>query len=193
MAVTKNRTPLLAAIVVIAALVAVLDFWTSAELIGSVPLYVPTRAVRRLRLEAVTLEHRGAVVVVLTIAAEFWGVNRPELANPLDSTVNRGLLIASLLTLATFIHLRIAREKTLRDSEERFRLLVESVSDYAIFMLDPKGIVTNWNIGAERIKGYKADEIVGQHFSRFYAEDDVHAGKCERELENAARVGRFED
>ncbi|MGZ4190445.1 MAG: PAS domain S-box protein, partial [Actinomycetota bacterium] len=80
----------------------------------------------------------------------------------------------------------------LRQSEERFRLIVESVGDYAIFMLDPNGIVTSWNLGAERIEGYRADEIVGQHFSRFYPEEEVRAGVCERELEEAARVGRAE-
>jgi PAS domain S-box-containing protein len=78
-----------------------------------------------------------------------------------------------------------------RSSEEQFRLLVESVVDYAIFMLDPNGIVTTWNLGAERIKGYRAEEIIGQHFSRFYLEEDVRAGLCDRELEQAAEVGRF--
>ncbi|HEY1696691.1 MAG TPA: ATP-binding protein [Polyangiaceae bacterium] len=84
-------------------------------------------------------------------------------------------------------------EEELRESEQRFRLLVESVADYAIFMLDPSGVVTTWNTGAQRIKGYRAEEIVGQHFSRFYPPDDVRAGKCEMELEGAAREGRYED
>jgi PAS domain S-box-containing protein len=84
-------------------------------------------------------------------------------------------------------------EEALRQSDERFRLLVESVKDYAIFMLDPTGHVATWNVGAERIKGYRADEIIGQHFSRFYPQDEVRAGKCEYELEVAAREGRFED
>jgi PAS domain S-box-containing protein len=79
------------------------------------------------------------------------------------------------------------------DTEEGFRLLVESVKDYAIFRLDPRGYVATWNIGAERIKGWRADEIIGQHFSRFYPEYDIRAGKCEMELEVAAREGRFED
>ena len=78
-------------------------------------------------------------------------------------------------------------------SEERFRLLVESVKDYAIFMLDPRGVVMTWNVGAERIKGYRADEIIGEHFSKFYPREDVIAGKCEMELEGATRDGRFED
>ncbi|HEX3775145.1 MAG TPA: PAS domain S-box protein [Polyangiaceae bacterium] len=84
-------------------------------------------------------------------------------------------------------------EESLRQAEERFRLLVESVKDYAIFMLDPGGHVTTWNAGAERIKGYRAGEILGKHFSTFYPKEDVAAGKCEMELEVAAREGRFED
>jgi len=77
-------------------------------------------------------------------------------------------------------------------SERRFTLLVQSVVDYAIFMLDPQGIVTNWNPGAERIKGYKASEIVGQHFSRFYTEEDRAAGVPARALATAANEGKFE-
>ena len=76
---------------------------------------------------------------------------------------------------------------------DTFRILVESVKDYAIFMLDPTGHVLTWNRGAERIKGYSADEIVGKHFSKFYPDEDVRAGKCDHELEVAARDGRFED
>ena len=78
-------------------------------------------------------------------------------------------------------------------TEERFRLLVETVKDYAIFMLDPRGRVATWNAGAERIKGYRAEQIIGEHFSIFYPPEDVAAGKCEMELEVAAREGRFED
>src|SRR6185503_13799491 len=87
---------------------------------------------------------------------------------------------------------RLAEEQR-RAAEERFQLLVESVKDYAIFILDPRGHVSTWNTGAERIKGYRAEEIIGSHFSRFYPEEDVRAGKCELELEGAARDGRFED
>jgi PAS domain S-box-containing protein len=75
---------------------------------------------------------------------------------------------------------------------KKFQLLVESVEDYAIFMLDPKGRVATWNAGAERIKGYQAREIIGHHFSRFYDEADVNSGVCEMELEVAEREGRFE-
>ena len=77
--------------------------------------------------------------------------------------------------------------------EMRFRLLVESVKDYAIFLLDPRGIVRSWNVGAENIKGYRADEIIGKHFSTFYPSEDVASGKCERELEIATDEGRFEE
>src|SRR5436190_16314207 len=78
-------------------------------------------------------------------------------------------------------------------NEELFRLLVNSVRDYAIFLLDPTGHITTWNAGAERIKGYRADEIIGRHFSVFYPAHEIAAGTCERELEIAAREGRFED
>ncbi|HEU4613886.1 MAG TPA: PAS domain S-box protein [Kofleriaceae bacterium] len=79
------------------------------------------------------------------------------------------------------------------EAEERFRLIIESVRDYAIFMLDAGGHVATWNIGAERIHGYRAEEIIGSHFSRFYPQEDVEAGKCEMELRAAAQDGRFED
>lgn len=82
---------------------------------------------------------------------------------------------------------------TLRRSEEGFRLLVESVVDYAIFRVSPEGIIETWNAGAERIKGYTASEIIGQHFSKFYPERDVQAGKCEWELDTAIEQGRFEE
>ncbi len=77
--------------------------------------------------------------------------------------------------------------------EERFRLLVESVKDYAIFILDPDGRVSTWNPGAERIKGYTASEIVGRHFSIFFPPEVAASGKCDEELEIAAREGRFEE
>jgi PAS domain S-box-containing protein len=81
----------------------------------------------------------------------------------------------------------------LRRSEERFRLLVDAVQEYAIFMLDLQGYVSTWNSGAQRIKGYAVSEIVGKHFSVFYPEEDIRSGKPERELEIAARDGRVED
>jgi PAS domain S-box-containing protein len=84
-------------------------------------------------------------------------------------------------------------ERDLRESEERFRLLVEGVKDYAILMLDPNGRVLSWNLGAERIKGYGVDEIIGRHYSIFYPAEDVSAGKPEINLRKAAAEGRIED
>ena len=78
-------------------------------------------------------------------------------------------------------------------SDELFRLLVASVTDYAIFLLDLNGVVSTWNAGAERLKGYRADEIIGEHFSKFYLDADIRAGKCEHELETALATGRFEE
>jgi len=88
---------------------------------------------------------------------------------------------------------RREHEEHLRHSEERFRLLVEGVSDYAIFMLDVNGNVATWNNGAVRIKGYRAEEIVGQHFRKFYPEDAVESGWPEHELQVATAEGRFVD
>jgi len=84
-------------------------------------------------------------------------------------------------------------EEALRESEKRFRLLVESVQDYAILMLDPEGRITSWNAGAERIKGYRADEIIGKHFSCFYPDEVRERGWPQRELQRASAEGRFED
>jgi PAS domain S-box-containing protein len=84
-------------------------------------------------------------------------------------------------------------EVRLRQSDEVFRLLVDSVKDYAIFLLDKDGRVATWNQGAERIKGYKADEIIGQHFSRFYPKEARESRWPERELEIAGKEGRFVD
>ena len=81
---------------------------------------------------------------------------------------------------------------TSHSDEGRYRMLVEAVTDYAIFMLDSTGIVTTWNPGARRFKGYEEFEIIGEHFSRFYTEKDRDAGLPARVLETAAREGKFE-
>jgi PAS domain S-box-containing protein len=86
----------------------------------------------------------------------------------------------------------LASTAQLEESERRFRMLVEGVVDYAIFMLDPGGTIVNWNPGAQRIKGYAPDEIIGQHFSRFYTEDDRANGVPQKVLESARRAGKFE-
>ena len=83
-------------------------------------------------------------------------------------------------------------ERDLASSEQQFQLLVQGVTDYAIYMLDPIGRITSWNAGAERIKDYSSPEIIGSHFSRFYTEEDRAAGIPEKGLETARREGRFE-
>jgi PAS domain S-box-containing protein len=87
---------------------------------------------------------------------------------------------------------RRAAQQALAETENRFRMLVDAVVDYAIYMLDPSGVITNWNTGAERMKGYTADEVIGHHFSRFYTKEDRAAGMPAMVLENARREGRYE-
>ncbi|KII33932.1 hybrid sensor histidine kinase/response regulator [Pseudomonas fluorescens] len=84
-------------------------------------------------------------------------------------------------------------EETLKRSEQQFRLLVQGVTDYALYMLSPEGRVSNWNQGAQRIKGYLPEEIIGQHFSIFYTPEDRELGEPQRALEIATREGRFEN
>src|SRR5215467_7532173 len=85
------------------------------------------------------------------------------------------------------------RQRDLFESERSFRLLVEGVADYALYMLDPTGVITSWNIGGQRIKGYSPEEILGQHFSRFYTEADRANGKPARALQIARDQGRYEE
>src|ERR1700744_1494105 len=84
-------------------------------------------------------------------------------------------------------------QRDLFESERSFRLRVENVADYALYLLDPAGIVTSWNIGGQRIKGYAPSEILGQHFSRFYTETDRANGKPARPLATAEQHGRYEE
>jgi len=100
--------------------------------------------------------------------------------------------VLSQLERATLAARRRA-EGMLAESEQRFRLMVESVVDYAIFMLDAQGRVASWNAGAERIHGYQAEEILGAYLDRFYLPEDIALGKPARELEVATAHGRFED
>ena len=101
--------------------------------------------------------------------------------------------IIGYLLIGTDNSARKQVEEQLRWTEESFRLMVESVTDYAIVMLDPQGRVVSWNSGAQRIKGYSAEEIVGQHFSRFYPSADIERGAPQRDLGVATAMGRFED
>ena len=113
------------------------------------------------------------------------------------------IVVTGLMLCAVLRQLEAARENLetrvrertalLAESERRFRLMVDSVVDYAIFMLDPRGNIASWNPGAERIKGYSAAEIIGEHFSRFYPPEEIERGKPALEIETASREGRFEE
>ncbi len=107
-------------------------------------------------------------------------------------TPERGSSSAEREGPATFVRRR-ASGAPLSDGDGLYRLLVESVRDYAIFALDPKGYIVSWNAGAQRFKGYKPDEIIGKHFSVFYPESDIAAGKPAWELMVAERDGQLED
>src|SRR5215471_11270493 len=89
--------------------------------------------------------------------------------------------------------LKMQSQPGLFESDRIFRLRVEGVDDYALYMLDPTGIITSWNIGGQRIKGYSSDEILGQHFSRFYTETDRANGRPARALRIAREQGRYEE
>ena len=115
-----------------------------------------------------------------------------------STIVVTGLMLSAVLTQLEMARENLetrVRERTalLAESERRFRLMVESVVDYAIFMLDPRGNIASWNPGAQRIKGYGAAEIIGEHFSKFYPPEEIAKGKPQWELEVASREGRFEE
>ena len=98
------------------------------------------------------------------------------------------IVVGSILVTASFRRLSRS-EQGLRESEERFRLMVSGIKDYAIFMLDPEGYVASWNQGAERLKGYRAEEIIGRHFSCFFRAEDARSGIPDSELEAALAEG----
>jgi PAS domain S-box-containing protein len=135
------------------------------------------------------------------------------------SIARRGFVLASLVVISSFmvalfllyVHFHLlnaqlaakekaeqraveayTREAALRGEEERFRIFVEAVKEYAILTLDSEGLVTSWNKGAERLKGYAASEVMGKHFCCFFTESDVRNGEPQRELDAAAREGRVE-
>ncbi|MGH8055958.1 MAG: PAS domain S-box protein, partial [Candidatus Entotheonellia bacterium] len=126
---------------------------------------------------------RGSVGVQPEAAAYPWNV-RLEYA---------GQAVASVLEQRGLRVRQQQAEVALSESEQRFQLLVENIQDYAIFMLDPAGRVISWNNGAERIKGYRAEEIIGQHFARFYTAEDRTKRKPARVLQRARAKGQFKD
>ena len=168
--------------------------YTAAEIIGShfSRFYaeedrrsgLPARALE-IALREGRLEHEGWRV--RKDGARFWAHEGMDaICAPDGSLLGFALVIRDLTR-------RRAAEEELRRSLEEFRLLVQSVTDYGIYMLDPEGNVATWNAGAQRIKGYTQEEIVGQHFSRFYTEEDRAAGVPQRALATALHEGRFEN
>ena len=109
----------------------------------------------------------------------------------IDPVIDQGAIIG-FAKITRDISEKKAADEALRESERRFRLLVQGVRDYAIYMLDPDGLVSNWNPGAQAIKQYTADEIVGRHFSVFYTPEDRERGEPARALATALREGKFE-
>jgi PAS domain S-box-containing protein len=144
---------------------------------------LPARALRTSELEG-KFENEGWCV--RKDGTRFWA---SVVIDPIRGT--DGKLVGFSKVTRDLTERRIAEEH-LRASQQQFRLLVEGVTDYAIYMLSPTGHVTSWNPGAQRIKGYAPEEIIGSHFSRFYTAEDQKNGEPERALEIAARVGRFE-
>ena len=120
------------------------------------------------------------------------GTERPVADSGAPIRDATGAMRGAVLVFRDVTEERLA-EEALRQSEQKLRLMIESVRDYAIYMLDADGHVASWNPGAERLKGYRAEEIIGSHFSRFYIPEDARAGKPQRELEIAAVQGRCED
>ena len=110
----------------------------------------------------------------------------------IDPVRDAGGALIGFATITRDLSGRQTAEDALRNSEQQFRLLVQSVTDYAIYMLDAEGRVTSWNVGAQRIKGYAPEEIIGQHFSRFYTAEDRARGEPARTLAMAIANGRYE-
>jgi PAS domain S-box-containing protein len=135
---------------------------------------------------------RGALAFPLIAGNQVLGVMELFSASPEQPQQELMRMLASVGNQLGEYVVRNRSEALLRQSEERFRLLVQGVKEYAIFMLDPDGRVSTWNTGAERIKGYRTDEIIGVHYSRFFPPEDVAAGKPAEELATAIRQGEVE-
>ncbi|PYL01599.1 MAG: hypothetical protein DME18_00135 [Verrucomicrobia bacterium] len=172
--------------------------WMSADATGR-PLsevYQTVNAQTRERIESLMAEAlREGVVAGLTNRAVL--ISRDGTETPIDDSAspvrgNAGNITGVVLTFRD-VSERQRAQQALQESEERFRLLVEGVQDYAIFMIDPAGRVTSWNAGAERLLGYRSDEILGAHLARFFTAQDVRRDKPDQNLELAKLEGRAED
>ena len=154
-------------------------FFTEEDRAAGKPAFALATALRMGRFEDEAWRQRKD-------GSRFWAVAVLEAIHD-----EAGRLIGFAKVTRDITERRVARD-ALRESERRFRLLVDGVVDYAIYMIDLEGRITNWNSGAQRIKGYAADEIIGEHFSKFYPEEDRAAGLPARALRIAATEGKFQ-
>lgn len=169
--------------------------YTATEVLGQpLNLLLPMRFVQAHRQHVVDFSKSSGHARRMGERREIFGCRKDGMEFPAEASISRlNLGKEQVFTvILRDITVRKQAEVALQQSEERFRLLVEGVEDYAIFMLDPQGYVASWNVGAERIKGYQAQEILNRHFSCFYPQEDVQAGKPEQVLCQAAIVGRVE-
>jgi len=165
------------------------------EILGkNVDSLLPERYRSRHGINRLTYFHKP-LVRQMGVGLALFALTKDGAEFPVDISLSplqteEGILVMAAIRNVTE---RKRSEAELHQSEEFTRLLVRGVRDYAIFMLDPTGRVVSWNAGAERIKGFRADEIIGEHFSRFYKDVDVKSGKPEKELEIARQTGHFRE
>lgn len=167
--------------------------YTQAELVGQ-----PVEILLPVRFHELHVVHRKAYTAAPTrrpmgAQLSLYGRRRDGTEFDVDISLNHQKNIDGGLRVIAFVRDATARrriEEALRSTEESFRLLVDGAADHAIYMLDPSGRIVTWNPGAERIKGWTADEILGRHYSVFYLPEDIASGQPERDLERAATDGR---